>query len=82
MCAAWSARTRTSPSRSARALEATTEIVRTNDEGEGGVRSGGARGGGALVLREQALVARGRRDGGRRSPWRLAEEGWVGIVML
>ena len=70
MCAAWSARTRTSPSRSARALEAATETTRTNDEAEGGVCS------------EEALITRGRRDGGRRSPWRLAEEGWVGIVML
>ena len=82
MCAAWSARTRTSPSCSAHALEVATETARTNNEGEGRVRSGGARGGGARVLREEALVARGRMDGGRRGPRRLAEEGWVGIVKL
>ena len=57
MCAAWSARTRTTPYRSARALEAVMETARTNGEGDGGVRSGGARGGGARVLREEALVA-------------------------
>jgi len=66
MCVAWSARTHTSPSRSVRALEAATETARTNDEGEDGVRNGGARGGGARVLRKKALVAQGRRDG----PWR------------
>ena len=82
MCAAWSTRTRTSPSRLARALEVATETARTNDEGEGGVRSGGARGGGARVLREEALVARGRRDSGRRDPRRPVEEGWVGIMKL
>jgi hypothetical protein len=45
------------------------------DEGEGRVRRGGAR-----VLREEALIARGHGYGGRRGPGRPSEEGRVGIV--
>jgi len=52
------------------------------DECKGGVRGGGARRGGARVLREDALVSRGRGDGGRRGTWRPAEEGRIGIVKL
>jgi hypothetical protein len=42
------------------------------DKGADRVRGGCARGGGVRVLREDALIARRRGDGGRCGPWRPA----------
>jgi hypothetical protein len=49
------------------------------DKGEGRVRGGCARGGGARMLREDALIARRCGDGGRCGPRRRCREGGRGL---